>query len=444
MADIKDLVDEIGEAGVISSLIYNPELCYHSEDLTERHFSDPINSVMYYAITQLVKKGIFKIDAINILSIISEKPKLQKMYSNVTADTINEIITLGQSIARTSVEEYQVLANNIRDKAFRRKMYEKLKRCEKLCFQEEETCIQQQIVEGVNEVISDFSTMEDVKLLSEKVDDMFAEIQKAKERGAFLDFHIDELNKFCKLSKKETIVMSAPQKTGKSLWCMNITKTLLDNNEVVLYVDTEVTDEKFHMRFLAHLAQVEYSKIEQFNVTKEEFGRLQKANEYLKNKKLIHVEMPVIDDVRLINITNRMKDKYGVTALIVDYLKANGKYALDAYQNSAFLGRMVDTVHTLATKLDIYTFACAQASEDGNVAYSKNIARNCSTLLFMKHKTDKEIASDGGIKNGNMKIIVKDNRNGGEHGDTEYISVGFNGNCCTFYNVEQPKKDVPY
>ena len=43
MANIKDLVDETVEAGLIASLLYNPELCYHSEDLTERHFSDPVN-----------------------------------------------------------------------------------------------------------------------------------------------------------------------------------------------------------------------------------------------------------------------------------------------------------------------------------------------------------------------------------------------------------------
>ena len=368
MADIKDLVDEVGEAAVIASLIYNPELCYHSEDLTERHFNDPVNSVMYYAITQLVKKGIFNIDAINILSTIAEKPKLQKMYSNITCDTINEIITLGQGIARTSVEEYKALSNNIRDKAFRRKMYDKLKKCEKLCFQEEETCIQQQIVEGVNEVIMDFSIMEDVKLLSEHVDELYRGIQRFKEKGSFLEFPIKELNDYCKLSKKETIIMSAPQKTGKSVWCMNIAKTLLDNNEVVLYIDTEVTDEKFFMRFLAHLSQVEYRKIEEFNFDEQEQDRINKGLDYLKNKKIIHVEMPVIDDIRLINITHRMKDKFGVSALIVDYIKANSRYAMDAYQNSAFLGQMVDAIHTLGIKLDLYTFGCAQASDNGIVS----------------------------------------------------------------------------
>ena len=116
MANIKDLVDETVEAGLIASLLYNPELCYHSEDLTERHFSDPVNSVMYYAITQLVKKGIFKIDAINILSVISDSPKLQKMYSNITAETINEIISLGEDIARTEVEDYVNLAETLRNK----------------------------------------------------------------------------------------------------------------------------------------------------------------------------------------------------------------------------------------------------------------------------------------------------------------------------------------
>lgn len=442
--DVKDLVDELSEAGVIASLIYNPDLAYHSGELTERHFSDPVNSVMYYAINRLVKKGVTTIDAINVLSVISENPKLEKMYKSVTIDSINEIISLGGAVARTSVPEYKLLTENVRQKAFRRKMFEKLKKCEALCFQEEEICIQQQIIEGVNEVIIDFSTTEDVGLLSESVDSLYSGIKKNKECGAFLDFPIAEINKYCRLSKKETIIYSAAQKTGKSIWMMNVAKRLLDNNEIILYIDTEISDEKFFMRFLSHLSQVKYKSIEDVEFTDEEQKRIDSALDYLKSKKIIHVEMPVLDDVRLINTSNRMKDKYGITAIIIDYIKANGKYAMDAYQNSAYLGQIVDVVHTLASTLDVYTLGCVQCGEDGKVAYSKNIARNCSTLINMQHKTSKEILEDGGIEFGNMKFKVTDNRNGMEHMDNEYVSVGFNGNMCTFYDCKQPVRAEPF
>ena len=89
--DIKDLVDELSEAGVIASLIYKPELCYHDEDLSERHFNDPINSIIFYAIKEMVKKNIYKVDAINILSMISEGNKrIEKMSktANITSETI--------------------------------------------------------------------------------------------------------------------------------------------------------------------------------------------------------------------------------------------------------------------------------------------------------------------------------------------------------------------
>ena len=64
----------------------------------------------------------------------------------------------------------------------------------------------------------------------------------------------------------------------------------------------------------------------------------------MKNKKFIHVYMPVIEDSTLKTLVHRMKNKYGITALIVDYIKSNTKHALEAYANSAYLGKITDTI----------------------------------------------------------------------------------------------------
>ena len=439
MANIKDLVDETVEAGLIASLLYNPELCYHSEDLTERHFSDPVNSVMYYAITQLVKKGIFKIDAINILSVISDSPKLQKMYSNITAETINEIISLGEDIARTEVEDYVNLAENLRNKAFRRNMFLKLKQCEKLCFEEDEVEVQQKIVDEIESVINDFSTMENIKVMADLVDGLWEEVENVQTSGNFLDFKIPQLNEFVRMAKQETVIFYAGAKQGKSLFMTNCAKTLLDNDEVVLYVDTEISDRQFFMRMLAHLAQVRYRDIETGNITKAEKIKIEEAIKYLKSKKLIHVYMLVIEDSTLKTLAHRMKNKYGVTAMIVDYIKSNTKHALEAYANSAYLGKITDTVKGLAGKLDIYTLACVQGTKDGHVAMSANIERNCSALIHLNRKTEKEINDDGGKSKGNMKLKIIANRSGRLHDDDEYISVFLDGDRCTFLACEQPE-----
>ena len=439
MANIKDLVDETVEAGLIASLLYNPELCYHSEDLTERHFSDPVNSVMYYAITQLVKKGIFKIDAINILSVISDSPKLQKMYNNITAETINEIISLGEEIARTEVEDYVNLAENLRNKAFRRNMFLKLKQCEKLCFEEDEVEVQQKIVDEIDSVINDFSTMENVKIMSEIIDEIWDEVKNVQTSGNFLDFKFPELNELVRMAKQETIIFYASEKRGKSIMMVNCLKTLLDNDEVVLYVDTEISDRQFTMRMISHLAQVEYKKIETGNFTKAEEVKIESALEYIKNKKFIHVYMPIIEDSTLKTLVQRMKNKYNITALIVDYIKSNTKHALEAYANSAYLGKITDTIKGISGKFDIYTLACVQGTKDGGVAMSANIARNCSSLIHLERKSEKEISEDKGVQFGNMKLRVVANRNGRLHGEDEYISIFLDGDKCTFSACEQPE-----
>ncbi len=442
--DVKDLVDVVGEAGVIASLIYNPELCYHSEDLTERHFNDTVNSVMYYAITSLVKKGIFKVDAVNILSVISDSPKLQKMYNNVTSETINEIISLGEGIARIEVEDYVNLAETVRNKAFRRNMYLKLKQCERLCFEEDEIEVQQKIVDEIDSVINDFSTMENIKIMSDLVDGLWEEVENVQTNGNFLDFKFPELNEFVRMSKQETVIFYARAKAGKSIMMTNCLKTLLDNDEIVLYVDTEISDRQFFMRMVAHLSQVRYRDIETGNLTESDKEKIAEARKYMKSKKFIHVYMPVIEDSTLKTLAYRMKNKYGITAMIVDYIKSNTKHALEAYANSAYLGKITDTIKGVSGKLDIYTLACVQGNKDGSVAMSANIERNCSALIHLDRKTEKEIASDGGREFGNMKLKIIANRSGRLHDESEYISIFLDGDRCTFAPCKQPEKVEPF
>jgi len=446
--DVKDLVDELSEAGVIASLIYKPELCYHDEDLSERHFSDPVNSIIFYAIKEMVKKNIYKVDAINILSMISEgNKKIEKMSktANITSETIDEIISLGQNVARTTPEEYKALADNVRIKAFKREMYKALKKCETYCFMEDEKDVQIRVQDEINGVTTDYSTVEDLKTVAEIADSLFEEVENVQTGGNFLDFKIEALNEYCRLAKKALIVTAGKEKRGKSIWTMNTLITLLNNDESVLYIDTEIDTLEFIMRVQAHMAQVEYRKIETGKLTTEERARVQKVKEWIKTKTFVHRYLPVLTDVELINTVNKMKNKYGITACMVDYLKSNGEFALDAYKNSQYMGKMTDVLkNTVAGKMGLYTFACCQQNKDGSIANSANIARNCSALLSIDRKTDKEIAEDGGREFGNMKLTVIANRSGKLHSEGEYISLGLNGDMCTFYDCKQPIRAEPF
>ena len=61
VCDIKNIESE---AGIIASIIMNPEFTFYSEQLKPNHFSDTQNAYIYYAVRELAKRGIEKIDAL--------------------------------------------------------------------------------------------------------------------------------------------------------------------------------------------------------------------------------------------------------------------------------------------------------------------------------------------------------------------------------------------
>lgn len=70
--------------------------------------------------------------------MLNAKEATKRIAETMTVATINELIDVSQSIARETIEEYQMLVDNVLDKAFRREMYKKLGECQQLCFSEDE------------------------------------------------------------------------------------------------------------------------------------------------------------------------------------------------------------------------------------------------------------------------------------------------------------------
>ncbi|MBQ2617640.1 MAG: hypothetical protein IJF90_12350, partial [Synergistaceae bacterium] len=77
------------EAGVIASVIMNPELTFHSEQLRPNYFTNPQNAYIYYAVCELAKKGVDKVDPYNIINILNMRKGTQHV-----GDDVNAIITI--------------------------------------------------------------------------------------------------------------------------------------------------------------------------------------------------------------------------------------------------------------------------------------------------------------------------------------------------------------
>ena len=82
--NVNDIKSVESEAGVISTLFIHPEFCFHSENLKPRHFTDPENACLYYAITELAKNNVEKVDPYNLMNVLNSKENMKKWAEEFT------------------------------------------------------------------------------------------------------------------------------------------------------------------------------------------------------------------------------------------------------------------------------------------------------------------------------------------------------------------------
>jgi len=443
--NVNDIKSIESEAGIIATIINHPEYIFHSEDLKPNHFTDQQNAYIYYAICELAKKGIDKIDAYNITNLLNSKESTRKITETITIPALNELIDYSQLIARNSIEEYKLLVKIVLDKAFRRETYKKLVECENLCFNEKEENVQSRIYKEIETLVFKYQDLDEIKPMKDRVDSIWQQIKKGQNDKNFIEFKFQSLNKYCKLSRTDAIIFAAREKRGKSIMLLNCLVDLLKKDQSAIYIDTELDTPLFLMRLISHLTQIEFSKIRDGTYSNEDEIKIQNAITWIKSKNFTHKYIPIIDDDKLISVVKQYKYKYGLDAVILDYLKGNGEFYLDAYKNSASLGKTTDVLKNyIAGELNLFVLSAVQATSNGAIADSAKIIRNCSSLIYLERKSPEQIEADGGLEYGNMFIKVIANRNGEIMTNDEYISLYFDGNRCTFTESKQPIRKEPY
>lgn len=440
VCDIKNIESE---AGIIASIVMRPELTFYSEQLKPNHFSDSQNAYIYYAVCELAKRGIEKVDAYNITNILNMREATKKQTEVITIQALNDLIEIAKVIARESVEEYKLLVSNVLDAAFRRDTYNKLVECERLCFNSSEADIEQKIYSALDDVMMEFSTTTEVPQYKDVVDSLWGEIEARQDSGmAGIPFKFETLNAYATIERGELFIFAAEAKQGKSMMLLNCAVDLLKRDVAVLYIDSELNSRMFTCRLISHLTGIEFSRLKAGRYTADEKERIDKVIAWLKTKKFTHLYMPMFDAQSIYTAVKKVKHTQGLDVLIVDYFKGKGEGdAFDSYQE---LGRFVDMVkNQICGDMNIAGIGAAQATATGKVADSAKIGRNASTIALIQDKTPEEIEADG-IECGNKKLRICLNRNGAQMSSDQYIDLQFNGNIISYEEAKQHIPVTPY
>lgn len=444
--DIKNIE---AEAGVIASILLNPELTFYSEYLRPNYFTDTANAYIYYAVSELAKLGVEHIDEYNIINFLNTKKGTRQVADNVnsiiTVQSLQELIHNANLIARTEKADYDVIASAVADAAFRRNTYQRLVECERFCFNGTDQDLEQKIYNTLDNVMMEFSCSNDVPLYKDVVEDYWSDIQRRQNPGDIgaMKFKFPTLNDYVMIERGELVIFGAEQKQGKSMMLLNCAVSLLQEGRKVLYLDSELNSRLFTCRMISHLTGIEFRRVRSGDYDESEAEKIQKAIAWLKTRDFVHVYMPIFDEKTIYKTFKKVYHQQGVDVLIVDYFKSTGEG--DAYAVYSLMGSLVDMIkNKIAGESNIAAIGAAQSTSSGRLADSAKIARNASTILLLQDKTPEEIEADGGPEYGNKKLIVKFNRNGPQHADGEYIDLNFCGDKILYEEAKQHIPTAPY
>ena len=429
-------VDDINalesEAGVIATLFHNPKFCFLSDSLLPNHFSDKYNQCIYAAIQCLAAKGINTIDPYNILESLGAIDGVCKCADGLTIERLQEFAEMSDVLARSSPEEYKLLAKNVMDAAFRRDAFKVLRECEALCFDRSQDEIAKQIYGKIDDVMMDFATVSDIPELKDVVEGIWEEIE-ARSRGetTAIEFPFPKLNKYVVMEPGEVVCFTAPAKAGKSAMLLTCAHDLISKGKSVLYIDSELSTKLWTVRMIAHITKVPFGRLRAGNYSEDEREKIREAIKFLKSSKIIHVYMPVLDASTMYMAAKKAKHLIDIDVVIVDYLKADSSKD-GAYEVYANLGNIADTLkNRIAGDMGICGLTAAQSTDSGKIADSARIARSMSTVVSIIDKTKEQIANEG---TGSTKLLrVQFNRNGAQMRDNEGIDMMFDGSTCSYW-----------
>lgn len=437
------------EAGVIATLVYNPEFILHSEHLKPKHFFNIENASIYWAILELYKSSVTNIDAFNLSTMINSNTAIKRQVEKLNIPSIQEYVDVARNIARHTLEEYKLLVEKILTMSFKRELYKKLQVFQTHCLDVGKNDLgelHQLVYSDLGRLSEEFIMNSDgVPEYKDVIDDVWSKICNNRVSGEYYGYpwKFPILNDYCQIQKSELLITCGQRKSGKSMLLLNQCVSMIKNGVSCLYIDTELSTERFTERMLAHLTKVPIQRLRLGNYSPTEEIIIKDAIALLKTKKFTHIYMPSANEQKIYALCKMTKLKSGLEVVFYDYIKGSSSSSSEMYNE---LGNRTNFLkNEIAGALDLAVVAGAQLNRNMEISDSFKIEMYASTIINGRHKKADEIANDG-VGCGNYLLWVKLNRNGDQHDidSSEYIDIHFDGSTATMeQTAQQHTNEVP-
>ena len=129
------------------------------------------------------------------------------------------------------------------------------------------------------------------------------------------------------LHKSDLVIIAGRPSMGKTAFATNIASNISNKNEGaeikknVLFFSLEMSSEQLATRLLGELSELSSENIRTGNLSKSDFNKLLTSSDKLKKLNLYIDDTPALTISSIRTRARRIKRKFGLDILIVDYLQ---------------------------------------------------------------------------------------------------------------------------
>jgi replicative DNA helicase len=433
--NINEIVSKPGSERAILSIILNNHdriVDCESEDLYAEHFSVPGHQRLYSAICYLYSRpDVSSIDSLLVYNTISDAE------ARAEVDLLGGMAYIDSLIQSRIADNLSLYINHVRTCAIKRMAYNMGEDVKRIVLQNtDDSYSAEQLLEVIQQKTMDLvlqhEAQEEVYHMGDGAEERLR--QRAENPLTIPGYSIgwQKYDRYTQGYKgNELTVCVGESKTGKSTWLLNHCDKLSVTDLVPgLYVDTEMTDEEQEDRLLSIISRVPYEEIvngmfirdSMYGNGSEKYARLMEALGKIKNAPLYHVYMPSFSIEKVSALVRKYQIQKHIGYAIFDYIKlpTSEIAGLATAQEYQRLGFMTTCLKDLAGICNIPIITAAQANRShlgsndpdaSNIGGSYRILQMATRMVFIRNKSDNEIANEG-YGAGNMKLIIKYQRNG--------------------------------
>ncbi|HLR33712.1 MAG TPA: replicative DNA helicase [Tissierellales bacterium] len=420
------LQNEKVEQAVLACMLIDRDCAIDSGLVAKDDFTNPINKEIFLGIRQLVKQEK-QVDYMTVYQNLNQKVDLTYLMqlSNVMP----------------SILGFKQYTEDLKDLTLKRKLYklgDELKNRDKKGKEIAELAEKEifKLQEGMT--TGEITQVKDVVL------DTVMNIQEIhdgkKEAGLKTGYKaIDNLLDGYK--KGDLIILAARPAMGKTALALNIAEKLTKDpreNKSVMFFSLEMSDEELTQRLIFSSSMVDSDKLRKKSLDKHDWERISDMTSLMLQTKLFIDDNPARTVSEMQSIGRRVKRKYGLDLIIVDYLQlmtTNDKRE-NRQQEISSISR---GLKIMAKELDVPVIALSQLSRACELRNDKRpmlsdlresgaIEQDADVVKFIYRDEYYNADTD---EPGIAEIIIAKNRKG----PTGIARLGWIANCTKFVDI---------